>query len=206
MPQDISDTAGRTVIGTVVSNSIVHSRIRDVVAVLGFCLLITLSAQVRIPVPGTLVPMTLQSTAVLLTGFCLAPASAAAAMLIYLFLGAAGIPVFAAGSAGFAGITGGYLMGFLPASAAVSLLRRGSHDWKRLTISGIAGTAIVFMCGLSWQVVFSDSVGSGGAVWQIVAMGLLPFLPKAIVQLMTAVAIVSAVRVAIARIMAKSRQ
>ena len=76
---------------------------RPAVLVVGFCVLTAICAQVRIPIPGTVIPMTLQSTAVLLTGFCLSAPLAAAAMVLYVAAGLAGVPVFLPGSLGFAG-------------------------------------------------------------------------------------------------------
>jgi hypothetical protein len=75
-------------------------------SVIGFAAFTALGAQVRVPVPWSDVPMTLQSLAVLMVGFTLGPVAACSAMLLYLGCGAAGLPVFAPGSAGLFGATG----------------------------------------------------------------------------------------------------
>ena len=76
---------------------------RVVLSALAGCLLMCVcTALVRIPVPGTDVPMTLQLLAVLVVGFSMSPWRAAAAMALYVACGAAGLPVFA-GSGGLAG-------------------------------------------------------------------------------------------------------
>src|SRR3954463_9418459 len=84
---------------------------------------LALSAQVAFPIPGTPVPFTVAPFVVVLAGLVLGPADAAAAMVLYLAAGAAGLPVFApVGAPGVArlfGPTGGYLLAY-PIAAAVS--------------------------------------------------------------------------------------
>jgi biotin transport system substrate-specific component len=163
-----------------------------IVNVLGCCLLVGLGAQVRIPVPGTDVPMTLQSLAVLLTGFALRPSQAVAAMLLYIFGGAAGLPLFAGGSAGVLGPTGGYIVGFLPAAWLVSVLRGGRRaSYTRLLLAGAAGTAAIFALGIMWpgRIAFY-----GGNVSVAIITGVVPFAVKAVVQLFLAVTLVVSIR------------
>lgn len=160
---------------------------RAMACVVGFCLLTGLFAQVRIPIPGTVVPMTLQSTAVLLTGYCLSVPLAMAAMVLYVAAGLAGVPVFAPGSLGLAGVTGGYIVGFVLGAAVVALLRGRSHGIVRLLLAGMGGTAVILVCGVLWQTIFFDV--SYAEAW---AGGVWPFVPKAAVQLFVAVAAVRA--------------
>jgi|TARA_B110001450_G_scaffold195108_1_gene183416 biotin transport system substrate-specific component len=75
--------------------------------------LLTISAKLQ--TPFTLVPATMQTFVVLLIGMILGPRLAATTVILYLFQGSIGIPVFAKGG-GFmylAGPTGGYLLGFI---------------------------------------------------------------------------------------------
>lgn len=155
-----------------------------------FCLLVSLGAQVRVPVPGTDVPMTLQLPAVLLTGFALTPPRAAAAMLLYLLCGAAGLPVFAPGLAGLAGPAGGYIVGFVAAAWLVSTLKGGSEaGFGRLLVAGAAGTFAVFALGVGARVIWF-----GGDVRLAVATGLTPFVAKTAVELLFAATLASSVR------------
>ena len=62
-------------------------------AVLLGAVLVALAAQVSIPLPGTPVPMTLQPMAVLLVGGLLGARLGALSMILYLAMGAAGLPV-----------------------------------------------------------------------------------------------------------------
>ena len=92
------------------------------------------------------VPFTLQTVGIGLAGLCLGPWRGFAAVLLYLLVGAAGLPVFARGGAGlasFAGPTGGYLISFpfaalLAGFVAVMALKRG--------LSAI--TPVIFFLGL----------------------------------------------------------
>lgn len=154
-----------------------------VLPVLAFALLTALAAQVRVGGP---VPTTLQTVAVLLAGFYLRPPAAAAAMVVYLFVGGAlHWPVFAL-DGGLTGHTGGFLLGFVPAAWTVSRLR-GDHDasWRRLVFAGLVGTAVVFACGVPWLALM---LGDWSAA---VAAGLVPFLLPGLVKLSLAVAVVT---------------
>ncbi len=170
-------------------------RVRAMASVVACSMLIALSAQVRIYFPGSDVPMTLQLLAVLLTGFWLPPGQAIGAVLVYLGCGAAGLPVFS-GAGGLSGPTGGYLVGFLAAVALVSTLKGGHRaGWWRLVMAGFAGTVVIFTIGVSWRIVLALTLGLGeGNVVLAAASGLIPFLGKAVVELLLAVTLVVAMR------------
>ncbi len=72
----------------------VHSAIRWGMAVVAGSALVAACAHVSVPLFFTPVPVTLQSLAVLLLGLFLEPAVAFGALALYLFEGAAGLPVF----------------------------------------------------------------------------------------------------------------
>ena len=97
--------------------------VRVLAVVLGAAL-VALAAQISIPLPGTPVPMTLQPMAVLLVGGLLGARLGASSMILYLALGAAGLPVFTptvplVGVARLLGPTGGYLLAYPVAAWAV---------------------------------------------------------------------------------------
>lgn len=157
---------------------------------LGFALLTALGAQVRIPVPGTDVPMTLQPLAVLLAGLLLSPAAAVSAVAIYLAAGTLGAPVFAAGSGGLSGATGGYLAGFLVAAWAVAGLRGGpSASFARLVLAAAVGMFCVHALGVLWRTMFF-----GGNLGLAISTGFLPFVMKTGVEVFLAGTIASQVR------------
>ena len=181
-----SGPAGRVIVGDLLR--VKHSWIVPAAQVCGFCMLTALLAQVRIPLPGTPVPMTLQALAVLLAGYFLPVRRAVAALGLYLGVGSAGVPVFAPGSLGLFGPTGGYIVAFVIAAGIVAVLRGSSLSVGRLLVAGAAGTAVILAVGVTWYAVYT-----GGSVSVAIAGGLLPFVPKAVVQLGAAVAIVRVV-------------
>ncbi|KAA8816355.1 biotin transporter BioY [Bifidobacterium callitrichos] len=97
-----------------------------------FAVLMWVSAAAgQIPVPGTPVPITLQTFVVMLAGLMLTWRQAGAAVAAYLAAGAAGLPVFAGGASTMAlvGPSAGFLLGFLPGIVVIALLK-GSKDSK----------------------------------------------------------------------------
>src|SRR5216110_2407175 len=97
--------------------------VRVLAVVLG-AILVAAAAQVALPLPGTPVPMTLQPMAVLLVGGLLGARFGALSMILYLAMGAAGLPVFTPtvplfGIARLLGPTGGYLLEY-PVAAWVT--------------------------------------------------------------------------------------
>lgn len=163
-------------------------------SVLACSFLLALGAYVRVWVPGTDVPMTLQVLAVLLTGFALTPRRAVAATLLYLVCGAAGLPVFAS-SAGLAGSTAGYLVGFVVGAWLVSALK-GKRDAgsARLLLAGAVGVAAIFALGIAWRLLARLIGLAGGDLWLAVTTGLVPFVGKAVVELLLAVTLVGSIR------------
>jgi biotin transport system substrate-specific component len=140
-----------------------------------FVVLMALSAFVRIPLPFTPVPVTLQTLVVLLSGAFLGSRLGAITQASYLALGLAGLPVFTGAASGLvycAGPTGGYLAGFVIASGVLGLLLKRGTD----TLAGIVGKflvaeLVIFSCGVLWlRVLFSASLQ------QLLLMGVVPFL------------------------------
>ncbi len=138
--------------------------------------LLAASAWIAIPV-GT-VPVTLQVFIVLLAGLLLTPRAAFAAVGVYLLLGAAGLPVFSGGLSGpgvLAGPTGGYLLGFLLAAPAVSVLRRSRLFGVSRTIAEAvalaAGVAVIYLAGWA-QLAVVTGMGPLAAF----AVGVAPFI------------------------------
>lgn len=161
--------------------------------VLGFAALTALAAQVKVPVPGSDVPMTLQSLVVVLAGLTLSPLAAASAMLAYLVCGLAGLPVFMPGSQGLFGATGGYLVGFLFAAVTIAMIRGPrTAGIGRLVVAGLGGLIVLFVFGLAWRLVYARIFGLDAGF--MVASGLFPFVPKAVVEVLLAVASVRVLR------------
>lgn len=122
-----------------------------------FTALIVVGSYLTIPfIP---VPLVLANFFALLAGLLLGPLWGGVAVLLYLVLGAAGLPVFSGGSGGFghfASPTGGFLVGYLLSAIAAGLVvhglkgRRTSPGLGRLALAGILGLIVLYAIGLPW--------------------------------------------------------
>lgn len=158
---------------------------RGIVTAIAGSALMALAA--RIQVPFYPVPMSLQTLVPIAMGLAFGPAIAVSAMLLYLFQGALGLPVFAAtpergmGLPYMLGPTGGFLVGFVLAAAVAGVLgqfaRRGLA--AMVVIAFVAG-ASVYLPGLAW---LGLATGYGK---NLLAAGLWPFLPGDICKALVA--------------------
>src|SRR3954468_20407186 len=152
----------------------------DMLLVVGATAIIAIAAQIAIPIPGTVVPLTMQPLAVLLVGVTLGSARGAAAATLYLLEGFSGLPVFAQGHGGaiwLAGPTAGYLFSY-PFAAFVAgwFSQRG---WGSTILRAVAGMlvalGVISLGGWSWLSAF---VGAKAA-W---THGVQPFILADIVK------------------------
>lgn len=142
-----------------------------------------LASQIAVPLPGTPVPLTLTPLVVVLAGLVLGPLDAAAAMVLYLAAGAAGLPVFAPiGAPGIArllGPTGGYLLAYPLAAAVAGWLGAGRERFAMRLVAALAGMLVLYLGGLAQLVLVTGSFAAATVI------GVLPFaaadLAKAIV-------------------------
>ena len=179
----------------VVSNRADVSSAIRVTAVLFVTVLTIVAAQVSVPLPFTPVPFTLQPMVVLLGGAALGARLGMSAQILYLALGLAGLPVFAAspilpqGFGRLLGPTGGYLMSYPLAALVTGYLAQRGLDRRYVTsvLAMAAGLAIVFACGVLW-LAFGAHAGLAAAV----STGLIPFIPADIVKLLLAATVLPA--------------
>ena len=157
---------------------------RDVVLVLAASLVTAVAARIAIPLPGSPVPLTGQTFAVLLTGATLGLRRGVLAQTLYLVEGALGLPVFAGGLAGplvFAGPSGGFLVAFPLAAAVTGMLAEQGWDRRFGTMLAamLLGSAVILVSGLA---VLSHFVPEN----RLLAAGLLPFVPGDILKAVAA--------------------
>ena len=151
--------------------------LRRAAAVVLGALIVAGAAQVSIPLPGTPVPMTLQPMAVLLVGGLLGAPLGALSMILYLAMGAAGLPVFTPtvpvpGIARLFGPTGGYLLAYPIAAYAVgALLTPGRRPGvSRTALAVLAGLVLIHLGGLAQLLILTHSVSLA------TRLGTWPFL------------------------------
>src|SRR5436190_12727269 len=150
--------------------------IRRAAAVVLGALLVAGAAQVSVPLPGTPVPMTLQPMAVLLVGSLLGARLGALSMILYLAMGAAGLPVFTPtvpllGFARLLGPTGGYLLAYPVAAWVTGWLNQpdgvqavgAQHAAPlRVGMGVLAGLVLIHLGGLAQLAILTGSI-SGAA-------------------------------------------
>ena len=133
--------------------------------------------------PGTSVPQSAQTLAVVLVGAFLGARDGALALVFYLLVGGVGLSVFADGASGWphlAGPTGGYLVGFVLAAGIVGWFADGGHLVRLRTalVVMIVGHVVILSLGwlrLAWSLGPADAFAAG------VAPFLLGGLAKSIV-------------------------
>ena len=136
--------------------------------------LTTAGAYLAIPIGP--VPIVLANLFIMLTGLLLGVRWGLASVMLYLLLGAVGLPVFAGGAGGaayFLGPTGGYLLGYIPAVeiiGAISHIRRPSFLTDLVAL--VIGSLVVYACGVPWL-----KIVTGMSIEKAFAVGMIPFLP-----------------------------
>jgi biotin transport system substrate-specific component len=141
---------------------------------------IALLAQISIPVPGSPVPVTGQTLAVLLIGTTYGARLGVLTFATYLLAGVAGAPIFAPSATSanhgidrLIGATGGYLVGMLVASLVLGYLadRKADQKFRTSFPALLLGDAIIFTFGLLWLQQTLDLSWS-----KTIAAGFTPFI------------------------------
>jgi biotin transport system substrate-specific component len=145
-----------------------------------FAALTAVGAYIYIPLPFTPVPITMQTFFVYLSALILGGKLAALTQLIYLLLGALGLPVFAGGKAGFAvllGPTGGYLLGFAVGAFLAGKIYEKGKNVLRSVLALLVATAAIYGLGI-FQLWFTMNTvyGEGLGFLEAVFIGIFPFI------------------------------
>lgn len=128
-----------------------------------------------IAIPIGAIPVSLSLFAVYLAAALAGPIRGAAAVAIYILLGAMGLPVFSgfAGGVGhIAGATGGFVIGYLPCALLTGILvRENSCAAWRYPVGMTLGTLCCYIIGTLWFTAVTDST-----VLQALSACVLPFV------------------------------
>ncbi len=159
---------------TTISSSTGRTKTRDMVYI---AVLIAICSWISIPAT---VPFTMQTFGVFVTVGTLGGKRGTMAVLIYLLLGAVGIPVFAGFEGGLGAIlgnTGGYLVGFLFSAltmwAAESLFGRKTGV---LAVSMVLGLLVCYALGTVWfMAVWARTMGTVGW-WTVLGWCVFPYI------------------------------
>lgn len=174
----------RTIANVFISRTAVNTALLMV----GFAVLTALAAQIRFHIPGTPVPVTGQTFAVLLAGAALGSRAGAGSQLIYWLMGAVGLPVFAQQSGGWGAATGatfGYLFGFIVAAWVVGALAERGRDRRVPTAipAFLVGNLVIYAFGIPWLMYSVPSITSIPAA---ITVGFMPFIAFDIAKIVLA--------------------
>lgn len=173
---------------TIAGVVIPRSRVTTSALMVGFALLTAAAAQISIPVPGTPVPITGQTFAVLLAGAALGSWVGAGSQAIYWVMGAIGLPFYSEATGGWdvaTGATAGYLVGFIVAAWVVGALAERGQDrkvWSAIP-AFLAGNAVIYVFGVAWLYLSVDAITN---LTEALAAGFTPFVVGDVIKIVAA--------------------
>lgn len=161
----------------------------DAIVVVCGSLILCLSAQVKVYLPISPVPITGQTFAVLMLAALLGSRRGVMAIIAYLAEGIAGLPVFVGGIglAALIGPTGGYLIGFIAVTYVVGRLAEMGWDRRVSTtiLAMLAGEIVLYTFGVCWLAVITN-------IRTALTVGLYPFIVGDILKIALAAAVLPA--------------
>jgi biotin transport system substrate-specific component len=192
----MSTSSSATLLDRFVVRSAGFSTLLRALSVLFIAALTAAAAQISVPLPFTQVPFTFQPMIVLLGGLALGARLGAAAQVLYLLAGVAGLAVFAAsptlppGALRLLGPTGGYLMSYPLAAFATGYLARRGFDKRYITsvLAMAVGLVIVYGCGAMWLGWFAQVPATAAPIGLRTAIltGIVPFVAADAIKLLLA--------------------
>ncbi len=157
-------------------------------AYIGFCtVLIIICSWISIP---TVIPFTLQTFAVFLAVILLGGKRGSVAVLVYILLGAIGVPVFSGFKGGLGallGTTGGYIIGFIFSALFMWLMEKllGRKLWVQ-AVSMVIGLLICYAIGTVWfMVVYTRNTGAVGLA-AVLGWCVTPFIIPDVIKMAAA--------------------
>lgn len=162
-----------------------NKKIKSMIMISMFTAVLSVLSYISIPLPFSPVSLTGQTLGIMLIGSVLAPYEAVTSLVVYLLLGAVGIPVFSGGHSGLGslfGPTGGFLFAFVLGVFVIALLKGDGKKVSRLLFANlIGGVIIVYLIGVPF-LAFSLKM----SIVKAATVGALPFIPGDIVKVVVA--------------------
>lgn len=159
-----------------------------------FAVFIALCSWITVPLT---VPVTLQTLAVFVTAGLLCPRRGVLVVLLYIFLGIIGIPVFSNFNSGISyllGQTGGYIIGFVFSAAAIGIItKKFGKSVCVLASAMLIGLLLCYIFGTAWfYVVYTHNTGPVG-IFTVLMWCVVPFIVPDILKILVAVVIIKRV-------------
>ena len=162
-------------------DSMSSSSIRSLCQIALFAAIIAVCSQIQIPLT---VPFTMQTFAVFSALAILGGKNGTISILIYIALGAIGVPVFSGFKSGFGvllGSTGGYIIGFIFTALIVGIVSDKTNKLWALILSMVVGILVCYAFGTAWFAVVYAKTNEPASLATILGWCVIPFLiPDAI--------------------------
>lgn len=160
-----------------------RSGTRNLMLIAMFAAVMSIMAQISIPLPFSPVPITGQTLALALLAIILPKKLATSSVGIYLLLGAIGIPVFAGATGGLGillGPSGGYLFALVIAAFMISAVLEVEGSYKVIPtfIITTIGLMVVLLFGTVWMKFIVEGMSWTEAFWA----GFAPFVILEVVK------------------------
>ena len=163
---------------------ITDKKVVSLLGILTFTILTWFGAYIYIPLRQTPVPITMQTLFVFLSGAILGRKLGVLSQVLYIALGAVGMPFFASGSFGILhlfGPTGGYIAGFVVANYIIGKMLSRSDSYISIMAAFSAAAFVIFILGSSWL-----AFGLGFGIERAIYLGVLPFIPGCVLKIIIA--------------------
>lgn len=161
--------------------------IHDMVVTSVFSALIAVFSLISLPTPFG-IPFTLQTFIIAVCGYVLGSVRGVSAVVVYIALGVVGLPVFSGFQGGFSallGMTGGFIIGFIPFVVFCGIK---SRCFPIRLLSGFAGLIICHFFGILWFSTYSENVAGAFLTASV------PYLVKDAVSIVIAVPVSEKIR------------
>ena len=157
-----------------------HEKIRELTKMAMCVALCCVTAYISFPLPFTPGLVTALTFALSLTAYILPPKQTFTVILVYILLGAAGLPVFAGGSGlgRLLGPAGGFYFAWLVAYAVLSAVKGATPNFKRYLLMNILTAVPITYAGgiISMMLVLDVNL------WEALTMAVFPFIPGDILK------------------------
>lgn len=170
-----------------------HFSTHTLISMALFAAILCISAYISIPLPLPGSPhLTFLNFVILLVALLFPLQQSFLIVLVWMLLGAVGLPVYIAGASGFGYLIapwGGYTMTFLLVALILPLIRGKKYNRVRYTAASIAGVLIIDLLGMLWLKIMSGDAYNWPTAFSI---GFLAFLPLDLVKAIVVVQIIPA--------------
>lgn len=139
------------------------------------------------------IPITLSLFIIAIIGVLFKPLYSVLIVLVYILIGAIGLPVYSNFTGGLAvllGLTGGYIIGYIPFILIISYASKYSKPLWKMLLFGVLALFCCYMIGSVWYMFETKST-----IWETIMITIVPFIAFDILKLVFAFLISSKLKI-----------